>query len=239
MRFLKMLLLAALIVSCNNSNEPVIPKEDVPLMPLKIGNHWTYLGYYLTEDGTVDYPEYLENYAFGYKISDTLSINIEGKKYCTYKLAQYDPQTNYVSSDAKLIYNNALSLYYAGNFKANKVSLTFNDMVFKYPVKKNDSYKAHTFYYNTYGNYLRIPDTLTTDYVCVSIDSLFTTPIGEFKCVVYKTRLMLDDIFYLGDLYSFYKPGIGLIGTILMNYSYITQSHHYFLKEVLINYKLN
>ena len=37
-------------------------------------------------------------------------------------------------------------------------------------------------------------------------------------------KLMLDDVFYLGDIYYFLKPGVGLVGIIEMIYSYITNT---------------
>ena len=117
--------------------------------------------------------------------------------------------------------------------------MLFNDLMFKYPDNKGDETLAHTFYFDIYGNIDNIPDSIKTTYTCVSTDSLFSTPVGDFRCIVYKIKLMLDDVFYLGDVYYFLKPGVGLIGTIYITYSYITNEHYYFLKNVLVKYKLN
>ncbi len=64
--------------------------------------------------------------------------------------------------------------------------MTFNDLIFSYPAEKGKIVSGHVFYYSTLGNYSNIPDEFITQYKCVTTDSLFTTPLGEFNCIVYK-----------------------------------------------------
>lgn len=230
------LLFNLLLLSCNSVTDPPISKKPEPLMPLAVGNFWVYQGYYLKDDGSIDYPEY---FTFGYKISDKLSIAIKEKEITSFKCALYNPRTNYTSTKTKLIYNGIEGLYYAGIANKDTVKMLFNDLMFKIPPIKGEENLAHTFYYKPSGNYLNISDSVITNYTCVSTDSLFSTPVGDFNCVVYKLKLMLDDVFYLGDIYYFIKPGLGLVGIMDIGYSHITNKHFYFQKTVLVDYKLN
>ena len=213
-----------LLMSCHSGTEPPIDENKDPLIPLAVGNYWVYDAYYLKEDGSIDFPAWPESNVFGFKVSDTLNVTLNGKKTKTFKLSLYDHPTNSTSSEAKLIYNGKDGIYYSGITDKDTVKMLFDDLLFVYPPTKGYETLAHTFYYTSTGNYLNILDSIKTTYTCVSTDSLFSTPVGNFRCIVYKLKLMLDDVFYLGDIYYFLKPGVGLVGIIEMTYSYITNT---------------
>ncbi len=221
------------LVSCNLGTGPA-DENAGPIIPLAVGNYWVYQEYSLNNDGSISF---VHDLLAGFKITDTLSINLNGVKQRTFKYSRYGPP-DYISSEARLIYSGKGGLYYAGITIKDSVKMLFNDLMFKYPANKGDETLAHTFYHNIYGNSGHVPDSIVTTYTCVSTDSLFSTPVGDFRCIVYKLKLMLDDIFYLGDIYYFFKPTLGLVGMIDMPYSYITNEHFYSLKTVLIDYKV-
>ena len=223
-------------MSCHTGTEPPVNDNSGPLIPLAIGNYWIYQSYTLNADGSV---LFVEKDLAGYKITDTLSVSLNGDKKKTFQYAMCDSSRNLKTSDTRLIYSGKDGLYYAGITDSGIVKMSFVDLMFKYPVNKSDETLAHTFYYDPYGNPENVPDSIVTTYTCVSTDSLFNTPVGNFKCVVYKLKLMLDDVFYLGDVYYFIKPGLGLVGIVYILYSYITNKHYYATKSILVHYKLN
>ena len=223
-------------MSCHSGVEPPVDDNTGPLIPLAVGNYWVYQEYDLNSDGSI---RSANQYIRGYKITDTLSVNLDGTKQKTFRCNRCDSSTSWTSFDGRLLYNGNDGTYYAGVTDRDSVSTLFNDLMFKYPTNKGHETAARTFYYNIFCNFDNVPDSVITTYTCVSTDSLFSTPFGDFKCVVYKLKLMLDDYFYLGDVYYFFKPGLGMVGTIFMTYSYYSNEHYYFLKDVLIDYNLN
>jgi len=223
------------LISCHNSTEPPIDENNEPLIPLAVGNYWVYQQYTLNNDGSILYAEKLLS---GFKISDTLSVTLNGEKQITFQCSRCDSSANWTSSEARLIYIGKDGIYYSGITDNDTLKLSFNDLMFKYPATKGEETLAHTFYYEIFGNPENIPDSIVTTYTCVSTDSLFSTPVGNFRCTVYKIKLMLDAVFYLGDVYYFFRPGVGLVGTIYMVYSYYTNENYYAIKNVLVNYKL-
>ncbi len=224
------------LMSCNSGTEPPVDENSGPIIPLAVGNYWVYQEYSLNSDGSID-TDIVHDLLAGFIITDTLSVSLNGDKLKTFQCSMYGPP-DYISSKTRLIYSGKDGIYYAGITIEDSVTMSFNDLVFKYPANKGDETLAHTFYHNIYGNSGNVPDYIVTTYTCVSTDSLFSTPVGDFRCVVYKLKLMLDDIFYLGDIYYFFKPTLGLVGMIEMPYSYISDEHFYFLKTVLVDYKV-
>ena len=221
------------LMTCNLGTGPA-DENAGPIIPLAVGNYWVYQQYSLNNDGSVSFA--VEDLR-GYKITDILSVSLNGGNQKTFKYTRYAPGGD-PYSEAKLIYNGKEGIYYAGITDKDTIKMLFNDLMFKYPANKGDETTAHTFYYYIFGNLDNIPDSIVTTYTCVSTDSLFSTPVGDFRCIVYKLKLMLDNIFYLGDVYYFFKPGLGLVGIIYMTYSYISNEHYYFLKTVLVDYKV-
>jgi hypothetical protein len=236
MKRLLVLLISLVLTSCHNSTEPPIDENKGPLIPLAVGNYWVYQQYTLNNDGSILYAEKLLS---GFKISDTLSVTLNGEKQITFQCSICDSSANWTSSEARLIYIGKDGIYYAGIADNDTLKLSFNDLMFKYPATKGEETLAHTFYVDIFGNFLNIPDSISNSYSCISMDSIFSTPIGNFSCIVYKLQLTLDNVFYLGDLYYFLKPGLGLVGTVFMAYSYYSNEHYYAIKNVLVDYKLN
>ena len=222
-------------MSCHSGVGPTIDDNTSPLIPLAVGNYWVYQEYSLNKDGSI--RSATEDLG-GFKIIDTLSVSLNGQRLKAFQYSRYDSSTNWSSPEGKLIYYGNDGVHFAGTTEKDSINLLFNDLMFKYPTNKGEKTLAHTFYYFLFGNLENIPDSVITTYTCVSTDSLFSTPVGDFRCIVYKLRLMLDDYFYLGDAYYFFKPDLGLVGLIRVIYSYITDKHYYSTKDVLVNYRL-
>jgi hypothetical protein len=236
-------ILVLLLIGCkDHSDNPVIskPVEYDTLVPLNIGNYWLYQGYYLNDDGSVNFPQSAK---FGFIIDDTISQTISGERTVCYKLFNcgeeltpyYDKPGSFEGS--KLIYHNKNGLFYSGIEKYDTLKIAFNDLIFPYPTKTGNSVSAHVFYYSTLGNYSNIQDDIITDYICISTDSLFTTPIGDFRCIVYKMTYSDLEPLYRAEVYYFIKPGVGIVGMVQMAYHYSSNKYTYLTKHVLMDYK--
>lgn len=115
--------------------------------------------------------------------------------------------------------------------------MTFNDLIFPYPVEKGESVSGHVFYYNNSGNTSNVHDEAITHYTCISVDSLFTTPVGNFRCIVYKMVWQDFEPFFRAEVYYFIKPGLGIVGMVEMAFHYNNNRYTYISKTLLTNYK--
>jgi len=239
------LTLISIIVFLMSCKEHVVTPEPVsqePLIPLKLGNYWLYQRIYLNPDGTEKHTTL--QWKFGFIIDDTVTRVINGESILNYKLficdttlkPWYNKPGNFEGS--KLIYQNSKGLFYTGTEKYDTIRASFNDLLFPYTAIKGDSFTAHLFYYNISGNLFSLPDETIVPYLCVSTDSLFETPIGNFRCVVYKSPYWDVEPLFRDDVYYFIKPGLGLVGMVTKVYRYPTQDYVYFDKSVLIDYKI-
>ncbi len=236
---LSFVLVTLIMIGCKDNS--VEPQPAETLIPLSIGNYWLYQGYYLNDDGSVNFPQ---DHKYGFIIDDTVLQIINEDRIVNYKFFNcgeelkpyYDKPGSFEGS--KLVYQNRFGLYYSGTEKYDTIKMTFNDLIFPYPVEKGKSVNGHMFYYSTLGNNANVPDEIITQYTCVSTDSLFTTPLGDFRCIVFKIAYADFEPLYRDEVYYFIKPGIGIVGMVEMTYHYRSNKYNYFLKNVLTDYKI-
>lgn len=229
------------IISCNENSFIEEPKEYEPLIPLNVGNYWLYRAYQLNPDGSGGTPSLFKT---GFIIDGTLSKTINNEKLLCYKLFNcgeelkpfYDKPGSFVGS--KLIYQNKSGVYYSGNEKFDTLKVSFNDLIFPYPVEKGKAVNGHVFYYSNSGNFFNVPDDAITQYTCVSTDSVFTTPFGDFRCIVYKMAYLDLEPLFRDEVYYFIKPDIGIVGMVNMVYHYNLKKYSYMGKTVLTDYKI-
>lgn len=229
------------MMSCKKEN-PVVPEpvKLESLFPLSLGNYWLYRSYELNPDGTGGRPSLRK---LGFIIDDTVTQVINGERILNYKLficdstlkPAYDKPGNFEGS--KLVYQNGNGFYYAGTEKYDTVKMSFNDLIFPYSAKKEESLTGHFFYYTNGGNYLNISDDAITQYTCVSTDSLLTTPLGDFGCIVYKIVTLDFELLSRSEVYYFIKPGLGIVGMVNMVYYYYSKEYRYTRKILLTDYK--
>ncbi|NOX66816.1 MAG: hypothetical protein GXO85_13745 [Chlorobi bacterium] len=210
-------------------------------MPLNVGNYWLYREFELEPDGSGGEPD---EWQYGFVIDGTMTLLIDGDSTKCFKLFHcwedlkpyYDKPGSFEGS--KLIYHGTKGIYYAGIERYDTLKITFNDLIFPYPVKKGEIVSGHVFYYNILGNYSNIPDDAVSEYECVSTDSLISTPAGDFNCIVY--RLAYHDFppLFRGEVNYFIKPGIGIVGMIMMVYHYNLDEYRYLRKTLLTDYQI-
>lgn len=232
-----------IITECkDNSVTPPPPTEYEPLIPLSVGNYWLYRSYELNSDGSGGLPN---KWKFGFiilplpiqpaTILDTVNYNMS---MCAEDLSPLDDSKYLQYGGSKSVYQNKNGFYYSGIIRNDTLVRIYNDLIFPYPVKKGVSVKGHVFYYNNAGNTSNVPDEVITDYVCVSTDSLFTTPLGDFRCIVYKMAWADFEPLYRAEVYYFIKPGIGIVGMINMAFHYGSNEYTYIRKILLTDYKI-
>lgn len=239
---ISVVLISLLMMGCKKEN-PVVPESVKlePLFPLSLGNYWLYRGYELNADGTGARPSVRKH---GFIIDDTVTQVINGESILNYKLFRCDstlkPFYNKPGSfdGSKLIYQNRNGFYYAGTEKHDTIKISFNDLIFPYPAKKDESLTGHIFYYSTLGNLFSLPDDATTQYTCVSTDSLITTPAGDFNCIVYKMVILDVEPSFRGDVFYFIKPGLGIVGMSFMVYNYYSKEYSFGNITLLTDYKI-
>lgn len=227
----------------DNSVELLPPVEYKPLIPLSVGNYWLYQGYTLNSDsssgGTAD------PWKFGFIIqSPTAKLFKENNiiyqmSRCGEDLKPFDDTGFTLYGGNKLVYQNGKGLYYSGVVRKDTVIITFNDLIFPYPTEKNKSVAGHVFYYNNSGNTSNVSDETITQYTCISLDSLFSTPLGDFRCIVYKMAWQDFPPLFRDEVYYFVKPGLGIVGMVQMVYHYNSNKYTYFMKHVLTDYRIN
>lgn len=237
-------LVTLFVVGCDDTIEPVPPVGYDTLIPLAIGNYWLYQGYYLnSDDGSVKFPE---DSKFGFIIHNiptqsTLNPN-KGNfqmSICGEDLIPVDDTNYLLYGGSKSVLQNEKGFYYTGIIRKDSLVMTFNDLIFSYPAEKGTSATGHVFYYSPLGNGSNVPDNVITEYTCVSTDSLFVTPLGDFKCIVYKMVYIDFEPLFRGEVYYFIRPNLGIVGTIEMVYHYGLNKYGYLKKYVLTEYKIN
>lgn len=234
-----------ILISCSaDGDNPITPEEPIgydTLIPLNIGNYWLYRQYELEPDGSGGTPD---EWQFGFVIDGTMTLLIDGDSTKCFKLYScwedlkpfYDKPGSFEGS--KLIYHDKDGIYYSGIERYDTLKIKFNDLIFPYQVEKGEIVNGHVFYYSILGNYSNAPDDAITEHECISTDSLITTPVGEFHCLVY--RMAYEDFppLFRSEIYFFVKPGLGIVGLVQMVYHYNLDAYRYMRTTLLTNYQI-
>ena len=223
------------LASCNNFLGPtsgekkVIPIEQNPLYPLKVGNFWRYQ--------TIKY-NYITNRLD--TINDISTTRIISDTVIKYRNQKYQC----------MIFDNNIGNYYFSSSK-KVIQLQTFDMVsdtiiensfIRFPLGVNDTIIG------TYG----IPfasrvsprvDIYSFSSVCVGTNELFTTPVGTFHCYVLRLDLSQFTYWYQTGspiivTYSYYAPGVGRVGRTYktINPNDPTRKEQFDYQEVLVEY---
>jgi hypothetical protein len=219
-------------------------RQEGPLVPLAVGNYWLYKSYVLDQiTGEVQFSPV--PWKFGFIVADTLTRSINNQKIKNYVFADADTTlkplefTNILTDWGwAIVYQNNDGFNYSGTQKKDTIKQTFNDLIFPNDAVKGTTWSGHRFYYCSGGDYQNLYYADIVKYSCVSTDSLFKTPIGDFRCVVFKQEYYEDGI-YIYETYYFIKPGIGIVGMVQMSFYKYGKKHNYFMKYVLTDYKIN
>ena len=122
--------------------------------------------------------------------------------------------------------------------RQDTITMIFDDLIFPYPTEISKSVSGHVFYYGNAGNTSNVPDNATTQYTCISMDSLFTTPIGDFRCLVYRMTWQDFEPLFRNEVYYFIKPGLGIVGMVQKVFHYSSNQFRYISKILLTDYEI-
>lgn len=234
-QFIFLLSILIILSGCKDDVPNGPEKPDAPfsdgLMPLKVGNQWTYREYVLDgETGEIKYE------LPGSFHLDLISEYLKGK----YKGEEYEGlcwDTQYVGSGqesiVKWVYiNKPDGLYQVGGLAKTDTSIN-NILHYKYPVKKGESWLVPRLFYepNWYLQFF-IDDSIR--YECTDTAAVFHTPLGDIKCYVYRHLIDLgEDVLEDWEYFEYFKPGLGLVGAFVYGYYPRTKQRSYKFKMIL------
>lgn len=234
------LFITVMIAGCKNSS--VDPETKESLIPLNADNYWLYKNYAFIADGTIEIPY---SWKYGFIIQDPAAkefISSGSGNYqisrCTDGLIPFADTGKTLFTGNKLVYQNNSGFYYSGIVRKDTLIMSFNDLIFPYPVEKGRTVKGHVFYYNDVANSYNIPYDVITNYTCVSTDSLIITTLGNFRCIVYKMAYIDEKPVSRNEVYYFIKPGLGIVAMVNMEYKYDLQKYSCLNKILLTEYKI-
>ncbi|MEW5799659.1 MAG: hypothetical protein AB1728_11705 [Bacteroidota bacterium] len=197
--------LAILFSSCEESTSPNGSKND-SLLPLQIGNYWTYYQFTLTPPTSVD--------SFKLIIENLFTNNAQNDFSNAYIMSIYDLRFGNKLDYRWLYKNEPDGLYLLGGISASDTLLRKIKLL-KYPVDSNEVWLVPNITYQIDEGVFKIKDT--TLYKCVSTKGRFTLNGQEYFCYVYHHRTRQgDDILAYWEIFDFYVPNTGKIGSIIM-----------------------
>lgn len=229
----------------DNTIEPPVPPETKyePLIPLRVGNYWLYRQYSLGSENYEGGEPNSSKYGFMIsKLPPQPATKLDTSNYVMYRcrenLTIFDDSQYIQVGGNHLVCQNENGFYYTGKIRKDSLVQSFNDLIFPSKAVKDKKNSGHVFYYSTVGNYINVPDNASTEYICISTDSVLSTPAGDFSCVVYKAAFEDVPPLFRDDVYYFIKPGIGIVGMIQTIYYYSTKKYIYANKTLLTDYKI-
>jgi hypothetical protein len=164
-----------LLVSCDEVAEPTKIETQL-LMPLKVGNEWTYTDT-IFEDSKVTVED------FRYLVTRLENVNIGYKQYKAFVLTAYNTKNEQVVQE--FFTCNSIGLYNYGS-ETDPFNLIYRDLLLKYPVSVGERWNTY-YHYFTPSTHRFSHDTCTVE--CLSIKEQITVPAGTFKCVKYQYTL--------------------------------------------------
>jgi len=162
--------------------------NNQPIMPLKVGNSWTYNCHYLTGDfvkkAVVTGSTFLENEQKPTRVCVVTWYTFTNDEWV-------EEEVQYYKNEFRGLYR-----YYEDK----------RELVAKYPIELNETWiiPGET---EDLGNGISIIISFPTTYECLHKDKEVVTPAGTFNCIEYSETPLL----YISPVYSCYSPGIGLI----------------------------
>ncbi len=185
---------------------PLVPSSDEPLVPLTVGNTWTYQStYYQIPTPRTD--------TFRAQVTAETRVCYEGKVYQAAVWSWLDPATERPTFPQWLRWNGPRGYYTLGGiFEADTFKTRFLER--KYPAEAGMEYDVPRFVYHKARQQFRFIDTLT--HRVDSTRAEFTTPAGTFASYVFHhKRRPAPDVGGFWHYKSYYAPSVGPVGLIV------------------------
>jgi len=220
LRFFATLALCALVVSvvgCDSGGSPEPPdpactpsatSTDEPLVPLAVGNSWTY-------EHTFHLPPTPSTDTLRAEVTGNMHVSHDGDTYEAAVWGWYDPtETDRPVFPRWLRWNGPEGSYRLGGItEADTFTTRFLEL--QYPAEPGAEYDVPRLVYKPAPvQEFAFPDTLT--FRVDSTEAAFTTPAGTFNTYVYSyVRRAAPDVPSLRRYKFYYAPGIGPVGLVV------------------------
>lgn len=235
-RYILFLFMFMLYMSCCPDNSvkppPDAPREQWGLIPFRTGNEWVYEAYVIDRETADLIRRYTwGDYCIGI-VGDTVS-NLDGMEYDAFAWAHKNMTTGAVTDYRWLYSNDEQGLWCLGGISSND-TLMNRTLLYKYPIRKGESFPVPCLTYHLYEHKWNYTDTLT--FTCVDDSAWFHTETDSFLCVVYNyKREQAEDVSEWLDAYEYFHPGIGCVGKIIKSYFPSTGRNCFKYKHILAN----
>lgn len=199
------MIISIFILGCNKNDNPVNPDENNigVIMPLTVGNQWTYI------DSTFDENGFLTSVDSS-KLGITGKTNIiyNGQSLEVFYWNWIDPDNNQPDDGKWLCRNETEGLYFYGGRFLDSNFVLGKTLSRKYPVNIGDTWEEINYTYSTVDSSFRIADTSLI--TCISVNEKFNTIIGEFECYVYNYQRTFGN--ENDDIYLYFAKDVGFVG---------------------------
>ncbi len=189
-----MALCTLLLIACDTVEE--LPAPDKDLIPLAVGNSWTYAR--ADDLGPTD--------TFSVEITGERAIEIDGRSYHVYEEAL---RLGGMLPPYRRLVGNERGGFYRYGGVSDEGDTFLRSLNFKYPARKGERYTAWRFGYNPeHGVYANDQ----VEWMVVATDTLVAVSDIAYICNVYKFRYKpADDVAVWWDVYRYNAPGVGNI----------------------------
>lgn len=199
------------IFGCNKDDNSVnqVQNNSGVIMPLKVGNQWTYIDSSFAENGSL-----ISTDSSRLGITGKTNIFYNGQSIEVFYWNWLNINNNQPEDFKWLARNETEGLYMYGGRYLDSNFVFQKTLDTKYPVNVGDTWERITYSFRRiitgdssfYSFY--ISDTVLV--TCISINQKFITAIGEFECYVYNyQRVISNENDYI---YLYYAKDVGYVG---------------------------
>ena len=221
LQFLSIILFLLFFFVCNSDN-PTNPSGNNLIMPLSVGNHWTYI------DSTF-YDNIPKSDTSKTGIIGEMTIQHNNETHNVYFFNNYNKETGEPDISNWLIKNEKNGIWEYG-IMTSKDTLIVPNLAIKYPVSIGDTWKRYVYsigYYIEEDN--QVIDTL--DVKCISANEELKTFSGIYNCYVYHYCTPTASS---ADIYLYFSENIGQVGMIIKG----KENGKITFKRLLLSYQL-
>jgi hypothetical protein len=228
--------LVALLFACAKKEEP-LPAASTGLVPLKVGNSWTYI------DSTFNSNGFGSSDTSLLKITGSKTITWQGKPYLVFLWTWVNPIFPQYSFFAG---NESDGLYFFGGTNGHTDYVIAKSLFGKFPVTEGESWMYERIGYGLHDSSFYVDDTLPVQ--CISVGFPFKTAAGTVSSFVYRETdtgpVMLsplrtglagftDATGSTMQTHNYFNPAIGFVGMVK------TFNGELRFRKTLLSYHLN
>lgn len=208
MRKLQLLLIVVILLfsGCKSDN-PVDPNEESinVIMPLQVGNQWTYIDSTFDENDALVYVDSLKLGIIG-----KTNIKHEGENIDLFHWSWISNEGGIPYGDQRLARNENDGLSFFGKRILDENYVHGKSLEIKYPAAVGDTWEVESFLYSSEDSSFSTGNSMFV--TCKSINEKFLTSLGEMECYVYLFQKSINNE---EDSFSLYfNKNLGYVGGV-------------------------